>query len=74
MRSATACTMMNVGSILIVIPMAVMLAFAESMKNNLGDFANGAHALHALVCNIVGIGLIVLGVRGATTSNDKKAT
>jgi hypothetical protein len=52
--------MIIAGSALMIIPMAVLFAFAGSVKI-LGDFANMVFVLHGMFCTLVGVVLVAVG-------------
>ncbi len=65
MRTPVACTAVIVGAVLLVAPVAVLLTFAEKVER-MRDPAGFVFNLHAVVCFVVGL---VLLIRGMTRPN-----
>jgi hypothetical protein len=62
MRGAIGVALILAGAALLLVPAATSLAFGESVRL-LDPSTQGMYALHAAICGLIGIGMVVVGAR-----------
>jgi hypothetical protein len=65
MRPPVSCAMIIAGLALMIIPIAVILIFAHSVKKLDGTFSPWLFFLHGLFCTFVGVVLVAVGAAKA---------